>query len=157
MQTSPVENSVEFGKWLRRLRTLVDKSLDEIANLGGPSRSLQSRLENGELIPFTADTIDKYVVAFGAASRTFLPEQPHSFLRALACASWAITDDAGNRERHDLIASALIDSSPEKLILGASVEPDPKVITATSLRKSVSTAGLHSSVLLRDQIGRAHV
>jgi len=150
MQTSPVENSVEFGKWLRRLRTLVDKSLDEIANLGGPSRSLQSRLENGELIPFTADTIDKYVVAFGAASRTFLPEQPHSFLRALACASWAITDDAGNRERHDLIASALIDSSPEKLILGASVEPDPKVITATSLRKSVSTAGLHSSVLLRD-------
>lgn len=147
MDTPPVENSIEFGQRVRRMRTLVGKSLDEIAGLGGPSRSLQSRLENGEPIPFTADTADKYVVAFTAANRAFLPAEPHSFLRALAVVSRAISVNSGHQQRHDLIAAALIHGNPQELILGATVEPDSQVITATSLRKSLSTAELANGVL----------
>ncbi|WP_186275176.1 hypothetical protein [Mycobacterium kubicae] len=61
-------NSVPFGKAIRDHRG--QRTQVEIANLGGPYRQLQARIERGELFDLADAVLEKYDRAFGWAPGT---------------------------------------------------------------------------------------
>lgn len=66
METAAFPNSVEFGEFIVALRDRIPR--ETIARHGGPSDTYQSRIEGGDEMQISADTIAKYSAALSALS-----------------------------------------------------------------------------------------
>lgn len=99
-------NNVAFGERMRQIRDeVVLASLETVARHDGPSPSLQSRIENGQALTITDETIKKYETAFAALSGEAFPRELGSgFLAALVTAYHAAE---GGQEQVDARTSRI--------------------------------------------------
>lgn len=88
MDMPSFSNNAVFGERMRQIRDeVVGVSLEAVSGSGGPSASLQSRIENGQALTITEETIKKYETAFAALSKDAFPRDLGiGFLAALVTA-----------------------------------------------------------------------
>lgn len=77
-ETTPFPNSVEFGEFIAALRGRVSR--ETVARHGGPSDTYQARIEGGDEMQISPDTIAKYSAAF--SSMSFAEVTPSFFTAA---------------------------------------------------------------------------
>ncbi|WP_131804411.1 hypothetical protein [Mycobacteroides abscessus] len=135
MQIYPFANTAAFGATMKALREYGEHaSLQRIQDAGGPSDTQQGRIEAGEAMKITSDTMTKYDAAY---SQLLSFQDPpawygsnqfgEGFVKALAAVYAATADENGIADRRQLIEQQAARTPKDKLFLGVDLHTERPV------------------------------